>query len=840
MSLRASAADVVTVVIDPSTYTMKLGADHNFSGKANGATDSSVTWTVMGDATFGTITSASPNLGHYVAPKTSPSNGRVYIKATSVANPSAFAYAVVTLGTDTTQPKSPTIASVTPTSMPTGAFSINVKGTNFTSTSQVLWNGTALTTTFSSSTSLYATGNAPSAGDFNVTVSNSATLVSNAVSVKVVQPIITSVTPTSMPTGAFTINVKGSNFTSTSQVLWNGTPLTPLSSSSTTSTTSLYATGNAPNAGDFNVTVSNGANQVSNAVSVKVIQPVSVSVSPTSTSLATNGKQQFQATVVGSANQAVTWLVNGSSTADPANGVIDLSGLYTAPSVRPTTGVVTISAVAAADTLKVASAVVFIQDPAAVTTGRILDQTTFGATPQLMAHVGLVGPSAFIDEQFNTAESPWPAALGSSRNDAIDAFFGHFVSGQDQLRQRVIYALSEVIVISENKNTNGEDVIPWLQILSKNAFGNYRNLLRDISNDGSMGKYLDLANSGANGSAANENYPREVMQLFSIGLVKLNNDGSPQLDSTGQPIPTYTQTDVQQMAKALTGWTYNSAIGTVNGGGNGSYYPGAMLPMPGTAHNKSAKTILGVNVPANQTTAQDLDSAIDILFNHPNLGPFVATRLIRALVTSNPSPKYISDVADVFNGNMGSPRGDMKATIRAILMHPEARNDNPGSTFGRLRTPVEFIAGVSRSLGLNVGNASGFNYLMLNMNDGILDANSVFGHYSPMYRIPNGGGLFGPEFQIFSASDDVVRAQFFYGMIYQPWPINPKLQPFVGIAGNSATLVNAVDSALLYGRMSATTRSAILTALPAMADNNQRVMTALYLAAMSGDYLVQR
>src|SRR5262249_7002971 len=157
----------------------------------------------------------------------------------------------------------------------------------------------------------------------------------------------------------------------------------------------------------------------------------------------------------------------------------------------------------------------------------------------------------------------------------------------------------------------------------------------EITLDATMGKYLDLANSGFFGGGANENYPREVMQLFSIGLVKLNPDGSTQLDASLNPIPTYTQTDVQQMAKALTGWTYGNASGVPPAYANSNYYPGAMLPVE-AYHVQGAKTVLGTTIPSGQTTTQDLDSAIDILFNHPNVGPFVATRLIRALVTSNP------------------------------------------------------------------------------------------------------------------------------------------------------------------------------------------------------------
>lgn len=388
-----------------------------------------------------------------------------------------------------------------------------------------------------------------------------------------------------------------------------------------------------------------------------------------------------------------------------------------------------------------------------------------------------------------------------------------------------------------NKNTNGNEIIPWLQVLSRNAFGNYRTLLKEITLDASMGKYLDLANSGVMGGAANENYPREVMQLFSLGLSLLNLDGSIQIDGSGNPIPTYTQTDVQQLAKALTGWTYSNATGTTGSGGNYNYYPGPMIPVPGK-HNTSAKTVLGYAIPANQTAQQDLDNAIDILFNHPNIGPFIATRLIRALVTSNPSPAYITRVAQVFNGGNGNARGDMQAVIKAILLDPEARNDNPPSNFGRLRPPMQHTIALTRALNLNPGPASQFAYLFYNMNEGMLDAPSVFGHYSPLFHIPK-SPLFGPEFQIYSASDAVNRANFFFSLIYSPWPINPALQSLVNIAGNASALLNAIDNTLLYGRMLPQTRTAILNAIPLQYDNNQRVLAALYLAFTSGEYVVQ-
>ena len=646
-------------------------------------------------------------------------------------------------------------------------------------------------------------------------------------------PYLTTVTPNQLTAGAaFTLTVAGSRFVSGAQVLWNGTPLT----TNYNSATKLTATGTASQIGAINITVANpGPGAVSTALTVNVISGVTVAVAPLATAVQVSATQQFTATVAGNANQAVTWQVNGVNGGDPANGTISPSGLYTAPGAIPTAGYVTISALSQADGVTKGSATASIQDPAAITYGRFLDQTTFGPTPALTAHVRQVGMQAFLTEQFNTPQSPWPALATAQRSDAVDAFFANAFNGQDQLRQRTIFGLSEIIVIAMNKNTNGNEIVPWLQLLSRNAFGNYKTLLKELTQDAAMGKYLDLVNSGVGTGAPNENYPREVMQLFSVGLFLLNQDGTFQLDANNNPIPTYTQTDVQQLAKALTGWTNSNATGTTGSGGNWNYYPGAMIPVPGK-HLTMAKTFLGQTLPANQTIQQDLDGAIDIIFNHPNVAPFISTRLIRALVTSNPSPAYISRVATVFKNT----NGDMKSVITAVIMDQEARNDAPPANFGRLRTPMQHIIAFARALNLNVGQASQFAYLFYNMNEGMLDAPSVFGHYSPLFRIPKSGGLFGPEFQIYSPSDAVNRANYFYSMIYNPWPINPALQGFVNIAGNTTQLINAVDNALLYGRMSSSTRTAISNSLPAMSDNNQRVMSVIYLTATSGEHLVQR
>jgi uncharacterized protein (DUF1800 family) len=650
-------------------------------------------------------------------------------------------------------------------------------------------------------------------------------------------PRVNSVTPSTLPLGPFTLTVNGSRFVNGARVLFNNTPL----QTAFVSSSRLTATGNAAQPGSVSITVANpGPEAVSTPVTVNIVSSIGVMVTPNAVSLAPSATQQFQATVSGSQNQAVTWKVNNVTGGNSTTGVITQGGLYTAPGAVPG-GVITVSAVSQADnaTQGTASVTITIQDSQTVTFGRFLDQTTFGPTSQLMTHIRQVGLSAFLDEQFATQESQWPSTGSATVGNTETAFFMNALNGQDQLRQRVIFALSEIFVIASNKNVNGNEISPCLQLLSRNAFGNYRTLLREITLDATMGKYLDLANSARPGIAggANENYPREVMQLFSIGLWKLNQDGSQQLDGQGNPISTYDQNDVRQLALALTGWTFNTSSGTPPTHENPNYFPGPMVPIA-SYHDRTQKTVLGQTLAANQTHVQDLDSAIDILFNHPNVGPFVATRLIRALITSNPSPTYIARVAAIFNDNGQAVRGDMKAVIRAILMDAEARNDSPPANFGRLRTPVQHTIAFLRALNIPSGSPSQFAYIYYSMGEPILDAPSVFGHYSPVYRIPK-SSLFGPEFQIYSPSEAVNRANFIYSWMTSTYPINPALQPFVNVASNTTALINAADDALLYGRMSPQMRAALMNALPAMTDNNQRVFTVLYLTATSSEYLIQ-
>lgn len=645
-------------------------------------------------------------------------------------------------------------------------------------------------------------------------------------------------------TQQFTATVTGSANTA---VTWQVNGVTGGNSTvGTISNAGLYTAPAAVPAGNVVVTaISQADNTKSASATVTVTTPpvpVVISISPTSASLAVNATQQFTATVTGSPNTAVTWQVNNVDGGNATFGTISSNGLYTAPSAIPA-GTITVTAVSVANTAKKANATVTILDTQAIAVGRFLEQATFGPTPQLTAYVKQVGIQQYLNEQFAAPESIFPNGNAMSTGELRDRLYFNFATGQDQLRQRTVHALSEIVVISSNKNYYANMLHPWLQILSKNAFGNYKTLLKEITLDASMGNFLDMVNStkpGVNGGA-NENYARELMQLFSIGLYKLNQDGSLQLDANNKPIPTYNQTDVRQLALALTGWTFNTANGTPQYP-NPNYYPGPMVPLP-NYHDTSSKTFLGQTIPANQTMQKDIDDVIDIVFNHPNVAPFICTRLIRAFVTSNPSPAYIARVSAVFNDNGLNVRGDLKAVITAILLDPEARNDTPPNDFGKLRTPMMHHIALFRLLGATIPQPTQFVYVYDNMGESVLNAPSVFGHYSPMYRIPKQNPpLFGPEFQIHGPGELVNRGNFLWSYMsyYQTgiWD----LQWLFSLGNNDVACINAVDNLLLYGRMSPGLRQSLMTALQsstaAGADAKMKALTVLYLTAMSSEYLV--
>ena len=433
------------------------------------------------------------------------------------------------------------------------------------------------------------------------------------------------------------------------------------------------------------------------------------------------------------------------------------------------------------------------------------------------------------------------------------------MTNPDQLRQRVAFALSQITVISITKLIWNNNIVPFEQMLANDAFTNYRQILGDVTLSGPMGGYLDMANNAAAnpaaGTVANENYAREVMQLFSIGTNMLNQDGSLQTDSSGNPIPTYNQTNVTELARVLTGWTYAQTAGTapfwganIDGGTTDMTSPMVAIP---AYHDFGSKTLLnGYVALANLSPAQDLQAALDNIFNHPNVGPFVGKQLIQHLVKSNPSPAYISRVAAAFANNGQGVRGDMQAVITAVLLDPEARaNDNGGNDQvgdGHMQEPALYLAGIVRAFNGSMNSQNYFASDLATMGQDIFNPATVFNYYSPSYAVP-ATPLQGGEFEIFTPFTSIYRANLvsnvfnnYSGAVQTYGPgMTVDFTPYVALAGTPSALVDALDITLTHGVMPAQMKQILVTAVQGETNGNlRRVQTALYLIVASNYYNV--
>jgi uncharacterized protein (DUF1800 family) len=448
-------------------------------------------------------------------------------------------------------------------------------------------------------------------------------------------------------------------------------------------------------------------------------------------------------------------------------------------------------------------------------------------------------------------------------------FFKNALTGQDQLRQRVAFALQQIFVTSGlTVNTQPSWMTPYLQIFDRDAFGNFRTLLEDVTLNPAMGVYLNMA--GNTKAAPNENYGREILQLFSVGLNLLNLDGSTQVDSQGHPIPTYTQAVVEGFSKVFTGW--NLAPPVASGVPD---YIDPMVLTPGN-HDGTAKLLLeNMTLPATTpvtaaSATNDLNNALDNIFNHPNVGPFICRNLIEHLVTSNPSPAYISRVASVFNNNGSGVRGDLQAVVRAILMDPEARTDPDqtlngqsanaeGAVFGHLQEPVLFIARFLRAFNTTSATtdfvlSDSYTASGLQMGQDLFRSGSVFNYYPPLFPIP-GVTVNGPEFDLLSTSTAIARINFVAEVTYHTMPtsspnrptgtwidlssITPLVTPPVG---STAQLVSALNTLMLHGQGSPGLLNAVTNAVNGMtnATSLAKAQRAVYLISSSPEYMVER
>lgn len=413
---------------------------------------------------------------------------------------------------------------------------------------------------------------------------------------------------------------------------------------------------------------------------------------------------------------------------------------------------------------------------------RLAEQTTFGVTPSLIKDISSQGASAWIDAQMALPVNPLIAPSYAidfnpdiqAENDRANAWIASsfpnvLLTGPDQLRLRVSWALFQYMPVGYQIYGTPEY---YNRVLWKNAFGNYRDLLRDMTVHPAMGVFLNnnenrAVTSSCLDCAPNENFARELLQLFSVGVVQLNPDGSVVRDASGRALETYTQKDVEELARALTGWEFAPG----GRGTNFANYAKDMIPSAWeAAHDRKAKVVMGKVFPAGREAPEELETILDMLMAHPNIAPFVSLRMIQHLVTSDPTPQYLSRVSAAFRNNGQGVTGDMKAVIKAVLLDPEARaGDVPGGSparFGKLREPVLWWTAALRGLGCTSALKwrPGEGHIVDVPGQNPLRPPSVFSHYLPTDRAP-GSNLLAPEQKLLGADQMTARLGMLGGLL---------------------------------------------------------------------------
>ncbi|MGB7070898.1 MAG: DUF1800 domain-containing protein [Pyrinomonadaceae bacterium] len=528
---------------------------------------------------------------------------------------------------------------------------------------------------------------------------------------------------------------------------------------------------------------------------------------------------------------------------------------------------------------------------------RFLEQAAFGPTTALDQRIRRIGLRTWLAEQFGapypTFDNPYPnLPLKNGNAENVDTgcgaflpretpewricvrdhysqfqfqnwFFKEALYGDAQLRHRVSWALSQLWVVSGVDTQQARWMIEYHKILSDHAFGNYFDLMKEITKNPAMGNYLDMVRSTRRNP--NENYPREILQLFTIGLFELEQDGTTKLDQNSQPIPTYDQADVDNFTKVFTGWTLcentascpNRAVGAPN-------YIDPML-LNQANHDVSAKSLLNypgavhTDIPADLDGETELDRALQNIFNHPNVAPFVSKILIQHLVTSDPTPAYVGRISAIFRNNGSGVRGDLKAVVRAILLDPEARGDlKTDPNYGKLREPVQFFTNIGRQF--NIGSADGsgrsdgvVNSLVAPLGQNVFNPATVFNYYPPDFVVP-GEGLLAPEFSLMTTGASIGRANLANTLVYSRLNVNLPDRPFgtsidlselQAIAAADTTgeqLIFTLNTRLMHSSMSAGMKSAILATVTDIPPSNPlaRAQQAVYLITSSSQYQVQR
>ena len=551
---------------------------------------------------------------------------------------------------------------------------------------------------------------------------------------------------------------------------------------------------------------------------------------------------------------------------------------------------------------------------------RFMEQAAFGPNGALDFRLRQIGLRRWIEEQFNKSYPtiPYPNFAQKPTDDVLACGGPYGTSpeinlcirnhmwqytnqnwlakealyGEAQLRRRTSWALHQIWVVSATTVYQQRWMQEYVEILDRNAFGNYRNLMKEMTLSPAMGEYLDMVRSTRQNP--NENYPRELLQLFSVGLYMLNQDGTLMLDGQGNRIPTYDQEKINQFTKVFTGWTQCNNANCPNASpGVPNFIDPMILAFPGN-HDTTAKTLFNYTGAPNQTIAactncttdanrtayanDSLDKTLDNIFYHPNVGPFFGKLLIQQFVTSDPSPAYVSRVASAFNNNGAGVRGDMKAVIRAVLLDPEARGSRKNDpNYGKLREPLQYLTNYLRMFNVRAstpitvngspvsppaecqGKSDGvLSWRTSEMGQDMLVPATVFSYFSPDYVVP-GTDVLGPEFALANTSTSVARNNQMMGFSFEwnwfdratsadPYPYTPcgtsidLTEPTAWAAADASgnTLIEGLNTKMMHGTMSEAMKSKIRTAINFNVSARQKAQQAVFLVASSSQYQIQR
>ncbi|MGD0799009.1 MAG: DUF1800 family protein [Acidobacteriaceae bacterium] len=867
-----------------------------------------------GDAEVGTI---SGN-GLYTAPAITPSPNNV---VTITALATAFPNDTPGLVTVSVLNPIPVIGSVTPSGFTEGTTTVTVSGTQFVYGAQIFWNGVAVPTTFVSDTELAAAIAAPNPGTYPLMVGNPGPGAANSGVVSEVvgpgQVVLTletnggtSVRVTNSLSVA--INVSGTNNTGVTWLINGaasgnaqiGTIIANPDGSVTYTAPAVVPT-------PSNIVQLTAVSVDNPAVSIRqniaVMNPIPVLAA--ATPMAFN---PGPATVVVTGSNFINGaqvLVNGT----PAPTTFNSGGQLTASVNAANPGDLDLQVLnpgpgpaASADLIALVNGNPPTLVPSPQDASRFLAQATFGATDGDIRNLSQIGFTAWLNQQVsipptlhepaveqslilnnpacNVGDVTCNAALfvqnASDEGYLQQSFWQQALTGSDQLRQRVKYALTELMVISSTNpavQNMPRGMANYLDVLGADAFGNFRQLLQDVTLNPMMGQFLSVQGNDKGDSTRDpdENYAREVMQLFTIGLYQLNPDGTQVLDASGNAIPTYSNNDVMGLAKVFTGFSWNVPGNTSDTAwSNCCMYVGTgfgedILPMQSypNHHSTDEKDFLGVTIPAstNPDPAGDLKIALDTLFNHPNTPPFVCKQLILHLVTSNPSPAYVARVAAVFQNDGTGVRGNMQAVIQAILLDTEARNSSAAAAnpqYGKVREALiryaewaRAFTAQSRNGSFNLGSTEDPIFALGEMS---LRSPTVFNWFAPGYVPPatsiSAAGLVAPEMEMTDVSTVVGYLNYMQSAIGANAAGGPDVfssySAELALAATPDQLLDRINLLLMAGEMDSTLQSEILSAVNSIAVPTSgqaainaallaRVETAIYLTMASPSYAAQ-